>query len=68
MTKEELIKHKRVWINSPSTLQPYHKYHSKVGIAEIRKHKTGYEETIIHFTEGPIHSMRIDPLYLSPKY
>lgn len=57
----------RAWINSPSSLQPYHKYHGKVGIA-INKYKDGvYQETVIYFTEGSSLSMRINPLYLETK-
>jgi len=52
----------RVWINCPSTGQPYHNYHGRVGIAQTDK-KTGI--TTIYFCEGSTHSMVIDPIYLS---
>ena len=50
----------RVWINSPSTLQPYHKYHGKVGIAVKENNNIQ-----IYLTEGVLVSMIIDPLYIS---
>jgi len=64
---------KRVWIDNASSLQPYHKFHGKVGIATYKKHNTGYEEISIFFTEGEIISFSIDPKYLVdcfpvPKY
>ena len=54
----------RVWINCPSTLQPYHKFHGLVGIAVLNEK----DETVtIHFTEGDMHSMVVNPLYLENK-
>ncbi len=53
----------RVWINSPSTLQPYHKFHGLVGIA----HTDAKGITSIYFTTGSWTSMNIDPLYLETK-
>lgn len=67
--KIEDFKHfpQRVWINNPSTLQPHHKIHGKVGIGVYKLHSTGYEEISIYFTEGKVHSIVIDPIHLSPK-
>lgn len=64
MLFDDFKKPKRVWINSPSTLQPYHKWHGKVGIAIQDVHKSGAKDIVIYFTEGDIHSMIINPLYL----
>lgn len=50
----------RVWVNSPSTNQPFHKLHGKAGIAMIDK----YGETIVHFPTGILYAQRVDPLYL----
>jgi hypothetical protein len=58
----------RVWINNPSTLQPHNKLHGKVGIAVLKVHSTGYEEISIYFTEGEVHSMVIDPMWLAKKF
>jgi hypothetical protein len=60
-------KPRRVWINCPSTLQPYHEFHGKVGIAHTRFNSLGNEETVIYFTQGSLLSMIIDPLYLETK-
>lgn len=57
----------RVWVNAPSTLQPEHRLHGRVGIAVLRVHKSGWQEVRMYFTDGPIHSTQVDPLYLSPK-
>lgn len=57
---------KRVWINSPSTLQPHHEIHGKIGIGVLKIHSTGYEEIILCFTEGDVHNMTINPMYLCP--
>jgi ribosomal protein L21E len=57
----------RVWINSPSTLQPYHKFHGRVGIAHTRTNSLGYQETMIYFTEGSMTSISIDPKFLVSK-
>lgn len=52
---------RRVWINAPGTLQPYHVYHGRNGIAIPDTNG----QTRFYFTEGEVVSMRIDPLYLS---
>lgn len=51
----------RVWINNPSSLQPHHGLHGKVGIAVLES--SG--KVRLYFTVGSIHSMLINPLYLS---
>jgi len=48
----------RKWINQPSTLQQYHKYHGK----NVLYDATAEE---VWFTEGDVISMQIDPLALS---
>lgn len=52
---------RRVWINNPSTLQPYHHLHTKKGIAipEIGNFCD------IHFCDGAAHSMRILKMHLT---
>lgn len=60
MSNKDFERPKRVWVNSPSSLQPYHNIHGKVGIAILVK--TWVE---LHFTEGNTRSMIIDPLYLA---
>lgn len=56
---------KWVWVNSPSTLQPYHNLHGRHGLA-IREVPSGWIQ--IYFVDGDRHSQVIDPLYLSPLY
>jgi hypothetical protein len=51
----------RVWVNAPSTLQTYHEFHGRNGLA-ISEDDTMAQ---LFFCEGPIISMRIDTLYLS---
>lgn len=46
---------RRVFINQPSTLQHHHKLHGRYAIA-IPENGPVCE---IHFTEGDVHSMRI---------
>lgn len=54
----------RVWINSPSITQPYHKVHGKVGIAVLDKNG---QTVTVYFTTGSTLSMVINPLYLDIK-
>ena len=60
-------KPERVWINCPSTLQPYHEFHGKVGIAHTSVNSLGHEETVIYFTEGSMISVIVNSLYLETK-
>lgn len=64
MTLTEIRRHPRVWINCPSGLQPYHHLHGKTGIAIVEP----WGWVRLHFTEGNIHSMVVNPLYLSKKF
>lgn len=64
---KEFTTPKRVWINCPSTLQPYHKFHGKVGIAHTSTNSLGYTFTRIYFTRGDMLNIEIDPLYLETK-
>lgn len=67
MTIEDFKKSpRRVWINQPSTLQPYHEFHAMVGIGVLRNSKAG-PYVSIHFVEGELHSLPIDPKYLALK-
>jgi hypothetical protein len=50
----------RVWVNAPSTLQSAHQFHGRVGIALTDK----YDQTMLYFTEGDIHALIVDSLYL----
>lgn len=52
----------RVWVNSPSMLNPFHNQHGKTGIAH-----TYNNDTTIYFEKGNLISMLIDPMYLSIK-
>lgn len=54
----------RVWINCPSTLQPYHHLHGKRAIV-VPEQGDSNRIVTIWFTEGPTHSTRIETLYLS---
>ena len=51
----------RVWINSPSTTNPYHKHHGKNGLGV----KFSDDSDVFYFVDGDISSMEIDPIYLS---
>ena len=53
----------RIWINCPSIFQPYHNLNGKRGIICPQKGDEGDFVTVF-FTEGPIHSMRMNRLYL----
>ena len=53
----------RYWINQPSTLQPYHEYH---GVEVYGPEKLTGDYTHVYFISGPIISMRIQTLALSP--
>ena len=44
----------RVFINAPSTQQPYNKYHGKIGIAVLKYHNTGFREISVWFTEDSL--------------
>lgn len=50
----------RVWVNAPSTLQPYNKFHGAKGIA-VR----GDIGIVFYFACGDIISMPIRPQFLS---
>jgi len=52
----------RCWVNEPSTLQPDHEFHGKVGIA-IPAPGPIVE---VFFCDGPVISTHIEKLYLSP--
>ena len=47
----------RAWINQPSTLQPYHKYHGLNVLYDG-------DEKRIYFLSGAVISMEIDPTVL----
>lgn len=61
MSKLSSGRPRRVWINQPSTLQPHHKLHGKYAIAIPEEGPV----CDIHFTEGDVHSMRIQKLCIS---
>ena len=52
------VKVARVKVNQPSTLQPYHSLHGKIGIAVFDNSYKG--EVKIYFTEGVNVSQHID--------
>lgn len=60
----EFRKPRRVWVNQPSTLQPYHNYHGKKGIAVDNKDNSLGHVTL-YFVESETLSMSIDPKALS---
>jgi len=62
MTKDSLRIPRRVWINAPSTLQPYHKFHGLRGIAVFVE---ALNDVAVYFADGPVRSIQVDPLYLS---
>jgi hypothetical protein len=66
MFNHEFDRAQRVWINAPSTLQPYHQYHGKIGIGIREIHKAGADNVVVHFTEGPLLNMIVNPMYLAP--
>ena len=47
----------RVWVNQPSTSQPDHEFHGKVGIAIPPVDDNGIVD--VFFTDGPIVSSRM---------
>lgn len=53
----------RAWVNQPSTLQEYHKYHGKVGIA-VEELKG--DMVTLYFTEGNSLSIYIPKACISP--
>ena len=55
----------RVFVNQPSGLQPYHKYHGQVGIAVKEPGESDYAQ--LFFTDGPTPSIRIQIRALSRK-
>ena len=52
----------RMWINQPSTLQPFHSYHGQ----NVLCHDTSEKFVRIHFAAGDVISMEIDRAALSP--
>lgn len=59
---------KRMWINQPSSLQPYHEYHGTNVIASTMIYADGGKlgkEVVCYFLEGDIESMPIPLLCLS---
>ena len=53
---------KRMWVNQPSTLQPYHKFdRMRVLVPE----NTVPGAVRVYFTEGPIISTMMNPMALS---
>lgn len=45
----------RMWINQPSTLQPYHAYHGR----RVLAHLVDGDYARAYFTDGPVVSMRV---------
>lgn len=43
---------KRMWINQPSTLQPYHHHHGENVLADV-------DNEIVYFLHGAVISMRV---------
>ena len=66
MNKKQFSMPVRVWINCPSTLQPYHNLHGKTCIAVDTSPRS--ETVTIYFTDGPTHSFVINPMWLSESF
>lgn len=62
MTLVQQLKKKplRVFVNQPSTLQPFHHLNQQRGIAVLED-----EQVRIYFTEGDVFSQFIDPIALT---
>lgn len=67
MKKIKFEKPTRVWVNAASKNNPLYKHHGKCGIVHQSINSLGNIETTLYFTEGPVLSMSIDPLYLETK-
>jgi hypothetical protein len=64
MNKQAFAKPRRVWINAPSTHNPWHDRHGMRGIAfDALDQREGW--VTFYFVEGKAISMPIDSLYLS---
>lgn len=51
----------RMWINQPSTLQPYHKFHGTKVLADLNDEQFKR----VYFLSGDVISMQCDRFYLS---
>lgn len=58
-----MSKIKRMWVNQPSTLQPYHKQHGEKVLAEFRRDNNKYIR--VYFTRGRLVSMKMHKSALS---
>ena len=67
MEKLKFEKPTRVWINAASKNNPLYKHHGKCGIVHQSINSLGNIETTLYFTEGPVFSMVVNPLYLETK-
>lgn len=47
----------RMWINQPSTLQNYHKFHGELVLADLTSEKQG--RVTVYFTKGHIVGMDV---------
>jgi hypothetical protein len=54
-----------MWINQPSTLQPYHKLHGTNVLAVFARTNEKMTTYVIYFLSGPVVSQEIDGLALS---
>lgn len=53
----------RMWVNQPSTLQPYHEYHGE----RVLAYYEGYDNTYrVYFLHGETVSMQMPRMALSP--
>lgn len=51
-----------MWINQPSTAQPFHRLH---GVRVLAEENTRYPETLVYFLDGPVTSQGVPRLALS---
>jgi len=56
---------RRAWINAPSKDNVYHNYHGMRCIAIVEHARYSQPMATVYFTEGVVHSMMIEPKYLS---
>lgn len=72
MKISDFIRPRKVWVNAPSSLQPCHRFHGKIGLgvlvrqAYVENGKRFLEDEIVVYflNEGDYNGTKIDPLYL----
>ena len=49
---------KRMWVNQPSTLQPYHQFHGRRVLADLSD-KTFEHSVSVYWLEGPVENQQM---------